>query len=201
MDNGIPQERTAKGQERILILEDSKLQAQRLVGILKEAGYSVIAAGDGMEGLHALTGSIPDLIISDIEMPRLDGYGFCNALKKDKELSHIPVILLTSMSEPKHIVEGLRAGADYYLTKPYSKSLLLAMVGSILADGDSSKARNGAQTFEVRARGKRECISADPQQVANFLFSTFDNLVLHNQELSQTRQELKSTNDTLEERI
>jgi putative nucleotidyltransferase with HDIG domain len=154
-----------------------------------------------MEGLHALTGSIPDLIISDIEMPRLDGYGFCNALKKDKELSHIPVILLTSMSEPKHIVEGLRAGADYYLTKPYSKSLLLAMVGSILADGDSSKARNGAQTFEVRARGKRECISADPQQVANFLFSTFDNLVLHNQELSQTRQELKSTNDRLEERI
>ncbi len=201
MDNGLPQERTAKGQGKILILEDSKLQAQRLVGILKEVGYSVIAAGDGVEGLHALTGSIPDLIISDIEMPRLDGYGFCNALKKDREFSHIPVILLTSMSEPKHIVEGLRAGADYYLTKPYSKSLLLAMVGSILADGDSSKARNGAQTFEVRTRGKRERISADPQQIANFLFSTFDNLVFHNQELSQTRQELKSTNDTLEERI
>ena len=83
MDNVLPQERTAKGQRKILILEDSKLQAQRLVGILKEAGYSVIAAGDGVEGLHALTGSIPDLIISDIEMPRLDGYGFCNALKKD----------------------------------------------------------------------------------------------------------------------
>ena len=107
MDNGLPQERTAKGQGKILILEDSKPQAQRLVGILREGGYSVIAAGDGVEGLDALTGSRPDLIISDIWMPRLDGYGFCNALKKDRELAHIPVILLTSLSEPKDIVEGL----------------------------------------------------------------------------------------------
>ena len=187
--------------ETILILEDSKPQAQRLIGILREAGYSVIAAWDGMEGLHALTESRPDLIISDIWMPRLDGYGFCNALKKHRELAHIPVILLTSLSEPKDIVEGLNSGADYYLTKPYSKSLLLSMVSSIIADRDSFAARNGTQTFEVRARGKRERISAHPQQVVNFLFSTFENLVFHNEELSQTRQELKRTNDRLEERI
>jgi putative nucleotidyltransferase with HDIG domain len=201
MDNGFPQDQAAKGQGKILILEDSKSQAQKLIGILREGGYSVIAAGDGVEGLHTLTGSRPDLIISDVWMPRLDGYGFCNALKKDRELAHIPVILLTSLSEPKDIVEGLNAGADYYLTKPYSKSLLLSMVSSIFADRDSSKTRDRAQTFEVRARGKREHISADPQQVVNFLFSTFENLVFHNQELSQTRQELKSTNDRLEGRI
>jgi putative nucleotidyltransferase with HDIG domain len=201
MDNGLPQERTAKGQGKILVLEDSKPQAQRLMGILRERGYSVIAAGDGMEGLRTLTGSKPDLIISDIWMPKLDGYGFCNALKKDRELAHIPVILLTSLSEPKDIVEGLNAGADYYLTKPYSKGLLLSMVNSIIADRDSSKARNGAHTFEVSTRGKRERITADPQQVVNFLFSTFENLVFHNRELSLTRQELKSTNDRLEERI
>jgi putative nucleotidyltransferase with HDIG domain len=201
MDNRLPQERSAKGQEKILILEDSKVQAQRLVGILREEGYSVIAAVDGVEGLAALTESIPDLIISDIWMPRLDGYGFCSALKKDRELAHIPVILLTSLSEAKDIVKGLNCGADYYLTKPYSKSLLLSMVGSILADRDSPKASDGAHTFEIRARGKRERISADPQRVANFLFSTFDNLVFHNQELSRTRQELKSANDRLEERI
>jgi putative nucleotidyltransferase with HDIG domain len=201
MDNGLPQERTAKGQGKILVLEDSKPQAQRLMGILRERGYSVIAAGDGMEGLRTLTRSKPDLIISDIWMPKLDGYGFCNALKKDRELAHIPVILLTSLSEPKDIVEGLNAGADYYLTKPYSKGLLLSMVNSIIADRDSSKARNGAHTFEVNTRGKRERITADPQQVVNFLFSTFENLVFHNRELSLTRQELKSTNDRLEERI
>jgi len=201
MDNGLPQERTAKGQGKILVLEDSKPQAQRLMGILRERGYSVIAAGDGMEGLRTLTGSKPDLIISDIWMPKLDGYGFCNALKKDRELAHIPVILLTSLSEPKDIVEGLNAGADYYLTKPYSKGLLLSMVNSIIADRDSSKARNGAHTFEVSTRGKRERITADTQQVVNFLFSTFENLVFHNRELSLTRQELKSTNDRLEERI
>ena len=201
MDNGLPQERTAKGQGKILVLEDSKPQAQRLMGILREGGYSVIAAGDGMEGLRTLTRSKPDLIISDIWMPKLDGYGFCNTLKKDRELAHIPVILLTSLSEPKDIVEGLNAGADYYLTKPYSKGLLLSMVNSIIADRDSSKARNGAHTFEVSTRGKRERITADPQQVVNFLFSTFENLVFHNRELSLTRQELKSTNDRLEERI
>ena len=98
-------------------------------------------------------------------------------------------------------MEGLNAGADYYLTKPYSKSLLLSMVSSIIADRDSSPARDGAQTFEVSTRGKREHISANPQQVVNFLFSTFENLVFHNEDLSQTRRELKSTNDRLEERI
>ncbi len=201
MDKGLPQGRTAKGQQKILILEDSKPQAQRLIGILKEGGYSVIAAGDGVEGLDALKGSRPDLIISDIWMPRLDGYGFCNALKKDKEFAHIPVILLTALSEPKDIVEGLNCGADYYLTKPYSKSLLLSMVSSIIADRDSSNAKNGAHAFDVRVRGRRERISADPQQVANFFFSTFENLIFHNQELNRTRHELKSSNDRLEERI
>jgi len=164
MDNGFPQDQAAKGREEILILEDSKPQAQRLIGILREGGYSVIAARDGVEGLHALTGSRPDLIISDIWMPRLDGYGFCQALKKDSGLARIPVILLTSLSEPKDIVEGLNAGADYYLTKPYSKSLLLSMVSSIIADRDSFPARDGAQTFEVSTRGKREHISANPSR-------------------------------------
>ena len=201
MDNGLPQDQAAKKQEEILILEDSKPQAHGLMGILREEGYSVIAARDGVEGLHALKGSRPDLIISDIWMPRLDGYGFCEALKKDRELARIPIILLTSLSEPKDIVEGLNAGADYYLTKPYSKSLLLSMVSSIIADRDSCQERNGPQTFEVSTRGKRERVSAHPRQVVNFLFSTFENLVFHNQELSRTRQELKSTNDRLEERI
>jgi putative nucleotidyltransferase with HDIG domain len=197
---GFPKTRPPKGPKKSLSWRTASPRRKGLSGY-SGGGYSVIAARDGVEGLDALTSSRPDLIISDVWMPRLDGYGFCNTVKKDRELAHIPVILLTSLSEPKDIVKGLNAGADYYLTKPYSKSLLLSMVGSIIADRDSAQARNGAQTFDVRARGKRERISAHPQQVANFLFSTFENLVFHNEELSRTRQELRSSNDRLEERI
>ncbi|MGD0231403.1 MAG: HD domain-containing phosphohydrolase [Syntrophorhabdales bacterium] len=201
MDNALSQGHTVKGHKEILILEDSKAQAQRLVEMLSGEGYSVTASGDGLEGLYALMGFVPDLIISDVGMPRLDGYEFCQVVKTDEKLAHIPLILLTSLSEPKDIIKGLSCGADYYLTKPYSKSLLLSMVSSIIAGGDSQPHAFGAEPFEIRTGGTTQRVSASPQQVANFLFSTYENLLSRNDELSDARRELRSINDRLEERI
>ena len=68
---------------------------------------------------------VPDLIISDVWMPVMNGLEFCRTVKPDKGLAHIPLMLITSLSDPKDVVQGLNAGADYYLTKPYSSNLLL----------------------------------------------------------------------------
>jgi putative nucleotidyltransferase with HDIG domain len=185
----------------ILILEDSKAQAEMLGRILARRGYSVVSAKNGVDGLGTLAKSKPDLIISDVEMPELDGYGFCRQIKGNERLADVPIILLTSLSEPKDIVKGLNAGADYYLTKPYSESLLLSMVESIIASGRDKPAPPIAGTVKVISRGRTERITAKPSQIANFLFSTYENLLAHNEELVRTRRELRSMNELLEEKV
>ncbi len=185
---------------KILVLEDSKLQARVLVDLLRNEGYSVSAALNGVEGLDRLRVSDPNLIISDVWMPVMNGLEFCRIVKQDKEFSHIPLMLLTSLSEPKDVAQGLNAGADYYLTKPYSSSLLLSMVCSIMRDTRSYSPKS-TETVEVRLGDGVQEISASPQQIANFLFSTYENLRCYNQDLSRTKRALKSTNSQLEERI
>jgi putative nucleotidyltransferase with HDIG domain len=187
-------------QGRILVLEDSELQAKRLLDLLEDDGYAVTAAGDGAEGLDMLKKSAPDLIMCDVWMPVMDGLEFCRTVKQDKRLAHIPLMLITSLSEPKDVAQGLNAGADYYLTKPYSSSLLLSMVHSI-THHQQSYSPKGVATVEVRLRDRLQKISASPHQIANFLFSTYENLVSHNKDLSHAKRELKSANDRLEERI
>ncbi len=195
------QTKVREPRKTILILEDSKVQAQRLAEILREEGYEVVAAGDGLEGLYTLQSFLPDLIISDVWMPKMNGYEFCRAVKEDGNLSQIPLILLTSLSRPEDIVEGLDAGADFYLTKPYDRTLLVSMIASIVVHGAGYPKGAGRGTFEVRSRGSKGSISANPQQIFNFLFSTYENLMINNRELSRTKVELKSMNNRLEERI
>jgi putative nucleotidyltransferase with HDIG domain len=201
MGKAIDQRQPEGAREKILVLEDSKAQAGRLRGILTGKGYSVTTAGDGVEGLYALTESRPGLIISDVWMPNLDGFQFCRTIKDDRKYADIPLILLTSLAEPKDIARGLNAGADYYLTKPYDSSLLLSMVDSILTSRDPRVNDNGTISFGASSRNSKERISAKPQQVINFLFSTYENLLSHNKGLAEARRELKSINEKLEEKI
>jgi len=185
----------------ILIVEDSKAQMKALEGILQKAGYVVRTAHDGVDGLYMLMSSMPDLIISDVQMPKMNGYEFCRVIKDDKNLKHIPVILLTSLSNTEDIAKGLNAGADYYLTKPFSESLLLFVIKSINGRSAVKGERNQLDTLELKADDKMLKVSADPQQILNFLFSTYENLLYHNNNLAQTKQDLKKLNDHLEEGV
>ncbi len=187
--------------EKILIIEDSVFQAKTLADILGRQGYVVALAKDGLEGLQVLSQSIPRLIISDIWMPRMNGFELCTAVKSNEDFRDIPVILLTTLSETMDIVNGLNSGADYYLTKPYSEELLLSMVDSILSNGNLSARDNGKSTFAKRVNGKTIDITASPQQILNFLFSTYENLLRHNQTLLKTKHELKKFNSQLEEKV
>src|SRR5438105_1906192 len=91
----------------ILIAEDSRTQAALLEHLLEQGGYRVRATEDGAAALAAARGRRPDLVISDVEMPVMGGYEMCRALKDDAGLRGVPVILLTSLSDPSDVLRGL----------------------------------------------------------------------------------------------
>jgi response regulator RpfG family c-di-GMP phosphodiesterase len=185
----------------IMIVEDSKLQAEALTKLLSRKGYIVTAAKDGLEGLCILTNLRPDLIISDVWMPNMNGYEFCRKVKDDVKLKNIPVVLLTSLSDTGYIAQGLAAGADYYLTKPYSENLLLSALDSILSNPEMYTADNGQNLLEIKTKDKTVKASINPKHILNFLFSTHESLLYQNQSLIKAKDELRTLNNSLEARI
>lgn len=117
---------------RILIIDDDPDIRDVLNITLSQEGYEVTEAGDGQEGLKLVQTKNPDLIIVDFKMPKLDGRQFCQELKKDILLSHIPIIMLTGKGEVADKVGGIYAGADDYIVKPFEPQELLARIKMIL---------------------------------------------------------------------
>src|SRR5262245_30772424 len=117
----------------VLLIEDD--EAQRFVArfALKKAGHGVREAGDGVEGLRLARVERPDLIVCDVMMPAVTGYDVLAQLRADPVLATIPVLLLTAMSERRHVRQGMTAGADDYLTKPYRTEELCEAVNALLA--------------------------------------------------------------------
>jgi adenylate cyclase len=116
----------------ILIVDDVADNLEILQLRLESQGYEVVLAGDGEEALATIRGLLPDLVLLDIMMPKLDGIGAVKALKADPGLPFIPVILVTARADAKDVIAGLEAGADDYLTKPVDHAALLARVRAML---------------------------------------------------------------------
>jgi DNA-binding response OmpR family regulator len=112
----------------VLLIDDDE-SIRKLVSIaLQRAGYEVTLAEDGQEGLVRLAESVPDLVVSDVNMPGLDGFSLLKHLRSDPSTSSLPVIMLTAKSSVEEIVEGLQLGADDYLAKPFAMTELVARV-------------------------------------------------------------------------
>ena len=117
---------------RVLLVADDDERTQVLVrGILEET-CEVIEASDGVEAIVAAREKLPDLILLDLKMPRLDGYATCQALKADSRTKGAPIIMLTAVDDVADTVRGINLGADAYLTKPFAAEELKARVQMVL---------------------------------------------------------------------
>src|SRR5215468_2148009 len=103
---------------RIMIVDDSREMASALAALLQLSGHTVELFSEGRRALDAITNHPPDLIILDVQMPDLDGYAVCTALKRDSTTWDIPVIMVTIEGEREARLQGIEAGADDYLSKP-----------------------------------------------------------------------------------
>jgi PleD family two-component response regulator len=111
--------------EMILVVEDSRTQAMILENILQINNFRVVIASNGKEALDWLSVNSASLVLSDVIMPEMNGYELCRKIKEQKNTQHIPVILLTSLSGTEEVIQGLIAGADSFVTKPYDKEYLI----------------------------------------------------------------------------
>jgi signal transduction histidine kinase/DNA-binding response OmpR family regulator len=137
----------------LLIVEDSRDFREFLTEVLS-VHYTVLAAADGVEGLALAHDASPDLILSDVMMPRMDGYELCRTLKHDLRCSHIPVILLTAKNSDEGQAGAYEAGADSYIAKPFSMDVLLARVRQLL------------EQMERRRKLFRRTVTIDPKEIA-----------------------------------
>jgi len=117
--------------ELVLVVEDNK-DVRSYIREQLDDDYRVAEAGNGEEGIKMAQGNIPDLIISDVMMPKMDGYQFCKAIREDEKTSHIPIIMLTARAGLDDKVGGLETGVDAFLTKPFNTRELKANVKNLI---------------------------------------------------------------------
>jgi PAS domain S-box-containing protein len=174
----------------ILIVEDSPTQAQRLQHILEQHGYHITHAANGRRALDAAQQRKPDLVISDVVMPEMDGYELCRRLKADAALTDIPVILVTTLSDPGDVIRGLACGADNFILKPYDEHYLVSRVQFVLLNREMRQVEQGGIAVDVFFNGQKHVITADRLQILNLLLSTYDAAVQRNRELARVQVEL-----------
>ncbi|MFA5065169.1 MAG: HD domain-containing phosphohydrolase [Dehalococcoidia bacterium] len=196
-----PRRKSKNGLTEILIVEDSPTQAARLEHILQQAGYRVTTASNGKEALTCIGRRKPTLVISDILMPEMDGYELCKRLKSDAVLSAIPVILLTTLSDPTDVVKGLECGADYFITKPYDEKMLISRVNAVLSNLELRKTQKMGIGISISIAGQQYFITSDRMQILDFLISTYETAVQQNRELTETRDKLNELNEKLDEKV
>ena len=125
--------------QKIMLLVDDNADVRYFIKSHFSSGYNVLEAGNGIEGWDIALKTIPDIIISDVMMPDMDGFEFCRKVRKDERTSHIPILLLTALGSREHEIEGLSYGADDYITKPFDLVILQTKVENILSVRQSLK--------------------------------------------------------------
>lgn len=180
---------TASAKSRIFVVEDSPNQARKLRFTLMGNGFEVQAVHSGEAALEELITFQPDIIISDIVMPGIDGYELCRQVKQTESLKDVPFILLTSLEHADDVLMGLQCGADQFLTKPWNEVFLISRIQYVLK---TREVRRAHQTAEENAYitfgGKEFSIGADREQVLDLLISTYENAVQKAQELREANE-------------
>ncbi len=175
---------------KILVVEDSQTQAIRLQHILETRGFEVTVALNGKAALEHLEHDHPTIVISDVIMPEMDGYELCRRIKSDESLKDIPVILLTSLSDPEDIIRGLEVGADNFITKPYQEKLLVSRIQYIIVNREIRAKSTTGLGIEIFFAGRKHFLEADRIQIVDLLLSSYETAVQNYHDLEKTNEEL-----------
>ena len=118
--------------EKILLIDDEPNIIFMLSHRLKQSGYEVVTGNDGQEALDLARKEIPNLIILDLLLPKMNGFTVCGLLKRDKKFFHIPIIMLTARAQESDRRQGEEAGADAYVKKPFKSEELLEVIENLI---------------------------------------------------------------------
>jgi diguanylate cyclase (GGDEF)-like protein len=116
----------------ILVVDDVPVNVQLLTTYLAAEGYDIVSARDGVEAVELVRKHLPDLILLDVMMPKMNGFEVCQIIKEDKATMFIPVIMVTALNELEDKIKGMNAGADDFISKPFNKLELMVRVRSLL---------------------------------------------------------------------
>jgi two-component system chemotaxis sensor kinase CheA len=127
-----------RARHRVLVVDDSMTTRTLEQSVLEAAGYDVATAVDGAEAWRLLQESAYDAVVTDVEMPRMDGFALCEAIRASKRLAQLPVVLVTALESTEHRARGLEAGADAYLAKSsFEQETLLETLAQLLGPAAS----------------------------------------------------------------
>jgi len=138
---------------KILAVDDDKYMRNLVAGVLSKASYEVQTAENGVDGLKRIENFRPDLIISDVLMPEMDGYEFCSKVRSLPETSHLPILMLTSLDSVEQKIKGFDVGADEYIVKPFEPREFLIRIDNLLKRADQF------QTIQIDDKGRGNTIA------------------------------------------
>lgn len=185
----------------ILIVEESVSQAEQLKHILEQHDHKVSIEHTARPALARIRQHKPQIVISAVMLPEMDGYALCREIKADEQLKDIPVILLTSLSDTTDIIRGMECGADNFVTKPYDEKLLMSRIEYIVLNRELRVGSDAQTGLELVFNGEKYSITPERQQIVDLLISTYETAVQKNLELVRVQQELNALNERLEEKI
>ena len=192
---------------KVLVVDDDPVCRRLLEASLRKRGCEVVTARDGEEA-HALAREHkPNIVITDVVMPRLNGFELCRRIKADAELRRAPVILLTALSDSGDVIGALQSGADGFITKPYDKDFLSACMDSLIARAEHPEEDRADGQIEIAVGEQKFLLKPDARQITQLLLSTYDNALQKNLELARANlalirmeEGLRAANESLKEK-
>lgn len=181
----------------ILVVEESLMRAKSIRHLLEGHGYRVAVASDGRQALALARQNPPDLMLDTDVMPEMEGYALCKAIKSDKRLKGIQVVLVTLLSSAQDVVKGLACGADLLVRKPYDEKYLLARIHDLLVNQILRRGRKIQKPAPIGMLGRRHYLTCR-QQMADLLISIYEEAVRLNGQLQALQKELTRSNRALD---
>lgn len=188
-----------KTKMNVLVVEDSRTQAEFIRYVLEAEGYDVTLAAGGTEAIRRTEIDMPDVVLTDIMMPGMDGYELCRRIKQQNP--DTPVILVTSLFDPADVLKGLASGADSFIVKPVNPEHVRSQIEAVMQTREMPEPKDSPAELEISFAGSTYTIAAGRLKILNTLLSTYTVAVTKNTELQEAQEQLHSLNEQLQEAV